>query len=100
MKSTHRRKSGVLFLSQKPYKCEGHLTVFWNKKKSALSCRLFALSDLARIQTWNLLSRNQVRYSVAPQGHLFISNLPEASSGCAILPNYRERHKAIILWIF
>ena len=26
-------------------------------------------SDLARIQTWNLLSRNQVRYSVAPQGH-------------------------------
>ncbi len=28
MKSTHRRKSGVLFLSQKPYKCEGHLTGF------------------------------------------------------------------------
>ncbi len=24
--------------------------------------------DLARIQTWNLLSRNQVRYSVAPRG--------------------------------
>ena len=27
-----------------------------------------ALSDHARIQTWNLLSRNQVRYSVAPHG--------------------------------
>jgi hypothetical protein len=28
-------------------------------------------SDLDWIQTSNLLSRNQVRYSVAPQGHLF-----------------------------
>ena len=27
-------------------------------------------SDLDWIQTSNLLSRNQVRYSVAPQGHL------------------------------
>ena len=27
------------------------------------------LSDLDWIQTSNLLSRNQVRYSVAPQGH-------------------------------
>ena len=28
------------------------------------------ISDHAKIQTWNLLSRNQVRYSVAPRGHL------------------------------
>lgn len=28
--------------------------------------------DLARIQTWNLLSRNQMRYSVAPRGLLHI----------------------------
>ena len=28
------------------------------------------LCDLDWIQTSNLLSRNQVRYSVAPQGHL------------------------------
>ena len=26
------------------------------------------ISDHAKIQTWNLLSRNQVRYSVAPRG--------------------------------
>ncbi len=26
-------------------------------------------SDLDRIQTYNLLSRNQMRYSVAPRGH-------------------------------
>ena len=30
----------------------------------------FLKSDLARIQTWNLLSRNQMRYSVAPRGLL------------------------------
>lgn len=28
-----------------------------------------AFSDLDRIQTCNLLSRNQMRYSVAPRGH-------------------------------
>lgn len=29
------------------------------------------LSDHDRIQTYNLLSRNQMRYSVAPRGQLF-----------------------------
>ena len=29
--------------------------------------------DLVWIQTRNLLSRNQVRYSVAPQGLIFVS---------------------------
>ena len=32
-----------------------------------------AFSDLDRIQTCNLLSRNQMRYSVAPRGHCSIS---------------------------
>ncbi len=54
----------------------GLLTVS-ETKKSALPCRLFALSDLARIQTWNLLSRNQVRYSVAPQGRFYNRNKKE-----------------------
>lgn len=31
----------------------------------------FLFCDLDWIQTSNLLSRNQVRYSVAPQGHFF-----------------------------
>ena len=31
-------------------------------------CNPFVLGDLGRIQTFNLLSRNQVRYSVAPRG--------------------------------
>ena len=33
-------------------------------------------SDLDWIQTSNLLSRNQVRYSVAPQGHFFANAIP------------------------
>lgn len=31
-----------------------------------------SLSDLDRIQTCNLLSRNQMRYSVAPRGRCFL----------------------------
>ena len=31
--------------------------------------------DLGRIQTCNLLSRNQVRYSVAPRGHYWAANI-------------------------
>ena len=38
------------------------------KKSPAFHAELFFLRDLARIQTWNLLSRNQMRYSVAPRG--------------------------------
>jgi hypothetical protein len=34
--------------------------------------RLLGFGDLDWIQTSNLLSRNQVRYSVAPQGHFAI----------------------------
>lgn len=40
-------------------------------KNPALACWVFAC-DLVRIQTWNLLSRNQVRYSVAPQGRFWV----------------------------
>ena len=32
-------------------------------------------SDLDRIQTYNLLSRNQVRYSVAPRGLISDANI-------------------------
>ncbi len=40
-----------------------------NKKAlTVFSWRLLAVSDLDRIQTCNLLSRNQMRYSVAPRG--------------------------------
>ncbi len=38
-----------------------------NKKKQTINSLLF-VSDLDWIQTSNLLSRNQVRYSVAPRG--------------------------------
>ena len=39
--------------------------------------RVFILikSDLDWIQTSNLLSRNQVRYSVAPRGHYWAANI-------------------------
>ena len=36
-------------------------------KKSSVNTELF--SDLDWIQTSNLLSRNEMRYSVAPRGH-------------------------------
>jgi hypothetical protein len=35
------------------------------------------LSDLGRIQTCNLLSRNQMRYSVAPRGRLWGANIAD-----------------------
>lgn len=38
-------------------------------------CLGFFLSDLDWIQTSNLLSRNQVRYSVAPQGLIAGANI-------------------------
>lgn len=42
------------------------------QKKEQLSLLLFYnLSDPARIQTWNLLIRSQILYSVELQGHLF-----------------------------
>ena len=37
-------------------------------KKQAVLMLAFLFSDLDRIQTCNLLSRNQMRYSVAPRG--------------------------------
>ena len=39
------------------------------KKKAKTIVLTFFGGDLDWIQTSNLLSRNQVRYSVAPQGH-------------------------------
>jgi hypothetical protein len=42
-----------------------------NKKRELdFSSSLVNSSDLDKIQTCNLLSRNQVRYSVAPRGRL------------------------------
>ena len=42
------------------------------QKKSKITCSFFKfvefIRDLDRIQTCNLLSRNQMRYSVAPRG--------------------------------
>jgi hypothetical protein len=40
-----------------------------NAKSPAFHTEPFFLRDLARIQTWNLLSRNQVLYSVELRGH-------------------------------
>ena len=41
------------------------------KKTIKIASILMVYSDLDRIQTYNLLSRNQVRYSVAPRGRFF-----------------------------
>ena len=47
-----------------------------------------AFCDLDWIQTSNLLSRNQVRYSVAPQGHCFARHvLIQRLSGCKYRDN-------------
>ena len=44
------------------------------KKPETFESQWFGVyvSDLGRIQTCNLLSRNQMRYSVAPRGRLVI----------------------------
>ena len=51
--------------------CVEHHT---NKKNAQVSLAFFLvlrfIRDLGRIQTCNLLSRNQMRYSVAPRGRL------------------------------
>ena len=39
--------------------------------KKSLRLLLADFSDLDRIQTCNLLSRNQMRYSIAPRGRVF-----------------------------
>ncbi len=54
------------------------------KKKRTKLVRFFLFCDLARIQTWNLLSRNQMRYSVAPRG-LYIAALLFCKAGANIL---------------
>ena len=48
---------------------------------------LLAFDDLGRIQTCNLLSRNQMRYSVAPRGLLRRQIYPILPS----LQNYKAR---------
>ena len=50
--------------------------------QKVLECTGF-ISDLDWIQTSNLLSRNQVRYSVAPRGHLIFS-----LTGCKYISFY------------
>jgi hypothetical protein len=51
-------------------------TPYWfgpkEKPCNASAFRALSSSDHARIQTWNLLSRNQMRYSIAPRGHAFL----------------------------
>ena len=52
-----------------------------NKKRELdFSSSLVNSSDLDKIQTCNLLSRNQVRYSVAPRGRF--ETLNTFVSGC------------------
>ncbi len=64
----HRNGAAVLFSV-----CFQKLLAFdaFRKQNPAFSYRVCALSDLGRIQTCNLLSRNQMRYSVAPRGLIF-----------------------------
>lgn len=65
----HRYRATVLnFLYA--YKSSWLLTLP-EKQNPAFSYRVCALSDHGRIQTCNLLSRNQMRYSVAPRGLIF-----------------------------
>ena len=63
---------GAVLFSVSPYESELS-TVLRKTKPRNKSCGVCALSDHARIQTWNLLSRNQMRYSVAPRGRKSIS---------------------------
>ncbi|MEN9907483.1 MAG: hypothetical protein RLZZ540_624 [Bacteroidota bacterium] len=54
--------------------------IFYFLMSCGLSCKIsikkpqqmLGFRDLDWIQTSNLLSRNQVRYSVAPQGHFAV----------------------------
>jgi hypothetical protein len=64
------------------------------KRELDFSNSLINSSDLDWIQTSNLLSRNQVRYSVAPRGHFETIN--SLVSGC----KYRkiEQTNASILY--
>ena len=59
-----------------------------NEKSPVFHTEPFFLRDLARIQTWNLLSRNQMRYSVAPRGLFWLSGarLHTHSISCATRP--------------
>ena len=60
------------------------LKFYFYTKKALIFIRAFLfLSDLDWIQTSNLLSRNQVRYSVAPQGH-FASGFNNLIAGAKI----------------
>ena len=64
---------------------EGNLK---HKKRRTNSCEsILRLRDLGRIQTCNLLSRNQMRYSVAPRGLLRRQIYPILPS----LQNYKAR---------
>ena len=59
-----------------------------HKKRRTNSCEsILRLRDLGRIQTCNLLSRNQMRYSVAPRGLLRRQIYPILPS----LQNYKAR---------
>ena len=58
-----------------------------NIKKGEKHTLLIPSSDLGRIQTCNLLSRNQMRYSVAPRGLLRRQIYPILPS----LQNYKAR---------
>jgi hypothetical protein len=50
-------------------------------KKGSTGCRTF-FRDPARIQTWNLLIRSQILYSVELRGHLFrVANIGENLKG-------------------
>ena len=53
----------------------------------------FYSCDLDRIQTCNLLSRNQVRYSVAPRGQFSLTKVISFVSGCKYISFYLYRQR-------
>ncbi len=61
---------GFVLIHPEKLRFENKKTKLINSRKLDLTFGFLFIRDHARIQTWNLLSRNQVRYSVAPRGLL------------------------------
>ena len=63
VKHKNESKNSIVFIVRCLCKCTQN-----KKKELDFSNSLVNSGDLDKIQTCNLLSRNQVRYSVAPRG--------------------------------
>ena len=74
MKSTSNQRFAVLFLFTASA-FERAQREALNKKSPHFRVNFSFLSDLDWIQTSNLLSRNQMRYSVAPRGLYSAANI-------------------------